>query len=233
MTKTIKIAVIGDFNFTFNAHHATNMAIEHSADLLGFSVNYYWIRTHEAVKLKPHKYQNYNGVIIAPGPYENAFFLQEIMKSVLSSQVALLITGESFKTFVEYIVQMYKLNPLEEKVISDNLINENQFEKLEVEPVSAAMIELYGEEKRIELSNARFSIYPQIFDVLKKEVMDVEAINQFNESEIISLKSRPFCVASMSLPQICSTSEIPHPLISGFLSFASNWEAGKALKKQG
>ncbi|PWH85703.1 CTP synthase [Brumimicrobium oceani] len=233
MSKAIKIIIIGDFNFTNNAHHATNLAIEHSASLLNINVNYYWMRTHEAAALKPSKFNNFHGVIIAPGPYDNAFFLDEIIKSILASQVALLITGESFKTFLELIVKMYNLNLNQEKVISGNLASENNFEKVEVQPVTKSLISLYNEAKRIELTNARFSIYPQILEVLKQEAIDVEATNHFEEAEIISLKSRPFCVASMSLPQVCSTKEAPHPLISGFLSFASNWQEESKFKKQG
>ncbi|RFC55614.1 CTP synthase [Brumimicrobium aurantiacum] len=233
MTESIKIVIIGDFNFTFNAHHATNLAVEHSAELLGLSVNYYWMRTHEASKLKPNKFTQFDGVIVAPGPYDNAFFIEEILKSVLASQIALLVTGESFRSFLNLIIKMYHLNPDQEKVLSENLVVQNSFEKVEVTPISEALKGLYQNQSRAELTNARFSIYPHIYEVLKAEVLDIEAVNQFNEPEIISLKTRPFCVASMSLPQVCSTSEIPHPLISGFLSFSSNWEAGKEVKKQG
>ncbi|WP_107037334.1 CTP synthase [Brumimicrobium mesophilum] len=233
MSEALKIVIIGDFNFTFNAHHATNMAIEHSAALLDIEVNYYWMRTHEAATLKPAKFSKFNGVIIAPGPYDNAFFLNGIIKSILASQVALLITGESFKTFLEVIVKMYNLNENHEKVISKNLAVEDVFEKVEVHPSSQSLISLYNEKKRIELTNARFSVYPHILEILKSEVLDVEAVNQFEDPEIVSLKSRPFCVASMSLPQVCSTKEDPHPLISGFLNFASSWEAGNEMKKQG
>lgn len=233
MSEAIKIVIVGDFNFTYNAHHATNLAIEHSAKLLDIDVDYYWMRTHEAATLKPAKFSNYNGVIIAPGPYENAFFLNGIIKSVLSSQIALMVTGEAFKIFLEVIIKMYNLNPNQEKVISDNLASEDLFEKVDVFPISSSLNSLYNEMKRIELTNARFSIYPHILKVLEEDVIDVEAINQFEEPEIISLKSRPFCVASMSLPQVCSTREVPHPLISGFLNFANTWEIGNDFKKQG
>jgi len=233
MSEAIKIVIIGDFNFTFNAHHATNLAIEHSANLLNLNVNYYWMRTHEAATLKPSKFSKFNGVIIAPGPYDNGFFLNGIIKSILAAQVALLVTGESFKTFLEVIVKMYNLNGHHEKLISKNLASENVFEKIEVHPASESLSSLYNNSNRIEFTNARFSIYPQILEILKTEVLDIEAVNQFEDPEIVSLKSRPFCVASMSLPQVCSSKEFPHPLISGFLNFASNWQGGKELKKQG
>jgi hypothetical protein len=30
----LKIGIIGDFNFTFNTHHATNMALDHAGRFL-------------------------------------------------------------------------------------------------------------------------------------------------------------------------------------------------------
>jgi CTP synthase (UTP-ammonia lyase) len=49
MSHLLKIAIIGDYNFTLNSHHATNISIDHSANFLELEVNYYWIRVSEAV----------------------------------------------------------------------------------------------------------------------------------------------------------------------------------------
>ncbi|HLV41041.1 MAG TPA: hypothetical protein VKY37_02090 [Brumimicrobium sp.] len=233
MRKALKIGIIGDFNFALNAHHATNLAIEHSAKLLDIDINYYWIRIHEAASLKPNKFNEYDGLWFAPGPYENGFFLNGVIKSVMNSQVPVLYTGISFKTFLEVIVKLFNLNPNHEKVISNNLATENEFETVEVRPLSNALNSLYKDTNRVELTNARYSIYPAILEVLKQEVIDVEGINQFDEPEVISLKSRQFCVASMSLPQVCSTREAPHPLISAFLNFIAQSSENEELRKQG
>src|SRR5690554_7970152 len=94
---------------------------------------------------------------------------------------------------------MYNLNPSQEKVISNNLAAEDHFEKVEVIPITESLKKLYQHSNRLELTNSRYSIYPDILKVLKEEVIDVEGVNQFDEPEVISLKSRQFCVASMSL----------------------------------
>jgi CTP synthase (UTP-ammonia lyase) len=44
----------------------------------------------------------------------------------------------------------------------------------------------------------------------------VEAYNQFEEPEVISLKKQVFFLACAFTPQISSTREIPHPLIYTF-----------------
>ena len=233
MKEALKIAIIGDFNFTYNAHHATNLAIEHAAHLLEVEVDYYWIRVHEAAGLKVNKYSGFDGVLLAPGPYENAFFLNEVLKTILEAQVPILITGLGFKTFLEVVIKMYNLNPSQEKVISNNLAAEDHFEKVEVIPITESLKKLYQHSNRLELTNSRYSIYPDILKVLKEEVIDVEGVNQFDEPEVISLKSRQFCVASMSLPQVCSTKEAPHPLISAFLNYIKNSSQREGAKKHG
>src|SRR5690554_1607142 len=222
MSKNLKIAIIGDFNFTYNAHHATNLAVEYSAKLLDINVNYYWIRVQEATQFRVSKLNDFDGIWLAPEPFENEFFLNGVLNNILSAQVPVLITGRGFKAFLEVIIKMYNLNPNQEKIISDNLAAKDEFEKVEVHPITKSLKSLYMNKSRTELTNSRYSIYPQILDILKKEVIDVEALNQFGEPEIISLKSRHFCVASMSLPQICSTRDMPHPLISAFFNYMYN-----------
>ncbi|MDX1651023.1 MAG: hypothetical protein R3277_00915 [Brumimicrobium sp.] len=219
----MKIAIIGDFNFTFNSHHATNLAIEHSQNLLDIDINYYWIRIHEAANFKDSQFQNFDGIWIAPGPYENVFFLSGVLDSILMADIPVFITGEGFKTLLEVLIRKYNLNPNQEKLISDNLAPEDQFKKIDVRPVSSQLNKLYSGLPRQELSSAQYSIYPQLLNYLKDELIDIEGINQFEEPEIISLKSHTFCVASMSVPQICSTREMPHPLVSAFINMAWQW----------
>ena len=230
MAGALKIAIIGDFNFTYNAHHATNLALEHSQNLLEIEVNHYWIRIHEAASLKPNQFANYDAIWIAPGPFENVFFLSGILQTCLSLEIPLLITGEAYKIFVELLISQNNINPNQEKLISDNLSPSDQFEHIEVRPVSPTLSKLYNSMTRTELTASRYSLYPQLINYLKDIIVDIEAVNQFDDPEIVSLKKHPFCVASMSNVQICSTREMPHPLITAFINYtqqASGQEKSK------
>lgn len=225
MKSGLKIAIIGDYNFTYNTHHATNIALDHARELLDIDLSYYWIRIHEAADSRPNKFSAFDAVLFAPGPFENIFFVSGVLNRVLELNMPVLITGEVYKIFVDLLVNKHNLNGNGEKLISDNLISGDVFEKTEVIPKSKNLKSLYNDRNRIELTSARFSIYPQLSSYLIEEVIDVEAVNQFDDLEIISLKNYPFCVASMSLIQICSTRDMPHPLITGFLSYLN--EASK------
>lgn len=218
MADALKIAIIGDFNFTHNAHHATNLAVDHAKKLLEVELNYYWIRIHEAANFKSAQISNYDAVWIAPGPYENIFFLHGITEMILAAQIPVLITGEAYKTFVEVLISQNNLNPNHEKLISDNLLSGDQFEKIQVSPKSIELQRMYQHIDRVELTSVRYSLYPQLISFLKNDLVDIEATNQFDDPEVISLKNHPFCVASMSNVQICSTREMPHPLVTSFIN---------------
>ena len=72
---SIKIAIIGDYNFTFNTHHAVNLAIDHASHFLEIEINYYWIRLQEASQLNATQLRDYDGIWICHGPFKNPFFL--------------------------------------------------------------------------------------------------------------------------------------------------------------
>lgn len=217
MSRSLKIAIIGDYNFTYNSHQATNLAIDHSARFLEIDVSYYWIKVNEAALMKPQSFEQYDGVWFSPGPYNNLFFLHGIIKSITQLKIPTLLTGESFKSLIEVLVNNYQLNPNGEKLISDNLVDGNQFEKLVVVPHSTSFISLYENHNTIEFTSSRYSMYPQLIQSLVSELVDIEAYNQFEDPEVISLKNHNFFVACGYCPQISSTREIPHPLIYTFV----------------
>lgn len=217
MSQSLKIAIIGDYNFTYNSHQATNLAIDHSGRFLEVDISYYWIKINEAAAFKAPSYEQYDGIWIAPGPFNNLFFLHGILKVISQLNRPTLLTGESFKSFIEVLINNYQLNPNNEKLISDNLVDGNSFEKVQVIPHSGNFIQLYNNHSTTELTSSRYSMYPQLIEHLVHEFIDIEAYNQFEDPEIISLKNHPFFVACGYCPQISSTREIPHPLIYTFI----------------
>jgi CTP synthase (UTP-ammonia lyase) len=220
MSHTLKIAIIGDYNFTYNSHQATNLAIDHSGRFLEIDINYYWLKINEAAQYKTQQFEQFDGIWIAPGPFNNIFFLNGIIRTISSLSVPVMMTGESIKSFIEVMINSFQLNPNGEKLISDNLVEGNTFERIEIVPHSKEFIQLYENHSTIELTSSRYSLYPQLIDALTSEIIDIEAYNQFEEPEVISLKRHPFFVVCGYCPQISSTRELPHPLIYTFIKAA-------------
>ena len=217
MRSSLKVAIIGDYNFTYNSHQATNLALDHAARFLEIEINYYWIKINEAAQIKIQLFEQYDGIWIAPGPYKNSFFLSGIIDTVIQLNIPVFLTGESFRTLIEVLVNRNQLNPNGEKLISDNLVEGQQFERLTLVPHSKELIQIYKHHNNIELTSSRYSLYPQLIRQLENKLIDIEAFNQFEEPEVISLKEHLFFLACGCCPQISSTREIAHPLIYTFI----------------
>lgn len=213
----LKIGIIGDFNFTYNTHHATNLALDHAGRFLEIELSYYWIKVNEFIGMKPQQLSNFDGFWFAPGPFQNLFYLNGVVDILLQQNAPTFITGEGYKSLIDVLIHKNNLNSNGEKLISDNLVDGNQFEHVFVVPHSPEMIHLYETRNAEELTSTRYSLYPQLLDSLIESEVDIEAYNQFEEPEIISLKNRTFFVACGFCPQITSTRELPHPLVYTFV----------------
>lgn len=212
----VKIGIIGDFNFTYNTHHATNLALDHAGRFLELELSYYWIKLNEAIAMKPSQFEAYDGLWVAPGPYLNSFYLNGVIEQLVQRPLPIFVTGEGFKALLDVLIQRNNLNANGEKLVSDNLVEGNHFERLYIEPHSPAIIHLYEMHSPEELTSTRYSMYPQLITALDENI-DVEAFNQFEEPEIISLKNHDFFVACGFCPQVSSTRELPHPLVYTFV----------------
>lgn len=232
MSNQLKIAIIGDYNFTYNSHQATNLALDHSSRFLEAEINYYWIKINEAAQYRDDQFREFDGVWISPGPYQNLFFVHGIIRALTRLNVPTLVTGDGFKFLIEVLINVYQLNPNGEKLISDNLVEGIQFERIALSPHSPQFLQLYENYSTIELTSTRYSMYPQLINSLAQEVIDIEAYNQFEDPEIISLKNHNFFVACSFCPQISSTREIPHPLVYTFIKAAQLAREKTIAKKQ-
>ena len=213
----LKIGIIGDYNFSFNAHHATNLSLEHSASFLELEINYYWIRVHEIAQSKIGYFDRYDAFWVAPGPYLNPFFLNGIFSRLTAIKKPVLITGEGFKSFLEFLVLKHDFNPGGEKLISDNLVSGRYFENIHIVPQSPSFKKLYSHFSTQELTAFRYSLYPNLLLDLMQQHIDVEAINSHEDLEAFSLKSHDFFLVTSYYPQVTSTRDLPHPIIYTFL----------------
>jgi CTP synthase (UTP-ammonia lyase) len=110
-------------------------------------------------------------------------------------------------------------------LISENLVSGANFERVSIVPKTKTFERLYENFSNVELTSSRFSLYPQLLNQMKEAFIDVEATNQFDDPEILSLSNHPFFLACSFCPQISSTRDIPHPIIYTFLKFAQERSA--------
>jgi CTP synthase (UTP-ammonia lyase) len=222
----LKIAIIGDYNFTFNAHHATNLALDHAAIFLDLELNYYWIRIQEVAQQKIGFFDTFDAFWIAPGPYINPFFLNGIFSRLSQLNKPVLVTGEAFKLYLDFIIAKKGMNSAGEKLISDNLVTGPYFESINVVPKSKAFTKLYEHFTTNELSAVRYSLYPNLILDLVENQVEIEAVNQFDDPEALSIKTHVFFLVISYYPQVSSTRDLPHPVVYTFVKAALAHQQG-------
>lgn len=219
MEDSLRIAIIGDYNFAYHSHNATNQALQHCEDVLEIPINYYWLNERECCEENIDFSNEYDGVLVAPGPYQQPFYFQSIINKLAQKKLPVLGTGDCFKILIEEYFSSKGFDQQREKIISDNLIEGNYFTGIILDQLSGDFKKLYSTKATTEYSSSRFSILPQYSEILG-EGFEIGARNQFFDPEILKSKDHPYFVFTMFCPQILSTKDLPHPIFTQFIKQA-------------
>ncbi len=216
MEGVLRIAIIGDYNFAYHSHNATNQALQHAEKVLDQPINYYWLNERECTENPTSFYESYDGIIIAPGPYQQPFYFNSIIKNLIDKDIPVLGTGECFKILIETYFSGLGFDLNSEKIISDNLVNGNQFTGITLDLFSSEFSKIYLNRGVAEYSSSRYSILPQYSEWLTKR-FEIGARNQYFDPEILKLKDHNFFLFTMFCPQIVSSVDVPHPIFTYFV----------------
>ena len=104
----------------------------------------------------------------------------------------------------------------EERIISNNLVDGNQFTGVTLDKFSPEFSKLYLNRGVTEYSSSRYSLLPQYSEFLTDD-FEIGARNQYFDPEILKLKAHNFFLFTMFCPQIMSSSDLPHPLFTYFI----------------
>ena len=216
MENAIRIAIIGDYNFAYHSHNATNKALQHTEKILDQQIDFFWFNEHEFCEFTREEIERYDGVLIAPGPFQKPFYFNAILNMLKAIDLPVLGTGEIFKILIQSHFSDLGYDQNGEKIISDNLVDGNHFTQVSLTKLSDECEKLYIHRGAIEFSSSRYSVLPQYSDILA-EVYDISARNQYFDPEILKSKSQYFFMFTMFCPQMNSTEDIPHPLFTYFV----------------
>lgn len=233
---TVRIALLGEHNPTGETHIATAAAIEHSSAVLGYPISAEWISSSHIseVSLSP-----YDGLWVAPGPphldVENS--LEVITKARVMGLPVFGNCGGFQLLIVEIARNLFGLNDAHHEEYSPTA---------EVKVVVPLACSLRGQQGAINISGpswaerlykcsrtverfyCRFGINPEYRDLFPSGPVIVSGRDDEGEVRVIELLNHPFFVGTLYVPQSLSTSEIPHPLVTGFLKAC----IGRAITNQ-
>ncbi|GBF82611.1 CTP synthase C-terminal region-related (seleno)protein [Aphanothece sacrum] len=225
LDKTIKVALIGEYNPAFKPHIATDNAISHSAKQLGINVESVWVST-EIIKEKI--FDTYHGVWIAPGsPYKNLNKTLWVIRYARENHLPCLGTCGGFQhIIIEYarnVLGFQDAQHAEYDPYASNLFISQldcslvgQAMKLKFTPESK-VANIYKSLTAVEQYYCNFALNPDYIPLIKSSELRVTGGDSKGEVRVIELPDHPFFVGTLFVPQVGSTDTKPHPLVTAFL----------------
>lgn len=225
----MKIGIIGEFDEKFRPHVATNEAIEHSRSLVDSEFLTEWISTEFVETDFEEVLKHYQGFWIAPGsPYKSMKGALKLIKHTRMNKIPTIGTCGGFQHMaIEFARNVLKVkeaehaeyNPYASELVVNPLSCELKGEALEIEIINkeCQVYSIYKTDRIKEKYYCNFGLNPDYQSQFDEKGFKIVGSDKHKEARILELKSHPFFIATLFVPQDNSTIEEPHKLITAFL----------------
>lgn len=229
--RSLKIALVGDYNSSVIAHQALGLAIELSAKMLQIDAKVSWIPTvdltHTALSLL-----EYQGIWCVPGsPYQSMIGALRAISFAREIQVPFLGTCGGFQhVLIEYARNVLHLPE------SDHLESNPQAVLPLISPLACSLVgttgtiflkkgsriqKIYDKLQVEEVFNCHFGINPTYKHLLEnRSDLRITGMDSSGNVRIVELCDHPFFIATLYQPERSALTGKAHPLIKAFLQAA-------------
>jgi CTP synthase (UTP-ammonia lyase) len=230
MAPSLRVAVIGDHDPAFAPHAATDDALQHAAACLGLDVEVRWLPT-EPLERDLSDVRAADALWCAPGsPYRSLTGALAALRHGREHGVPTLGTCGGFQHMViEYArdvlgfedAQHAEYNPYASRLFVSALTCSLAGRTMPVSltPGSRAA-RLYGVTEVEERYYCDFGLNPTHRRDLHDGGLEVTGVDAEEEARVLEIPGHPFYLATLFVPQVRSTPEQPHPLVTGLLRAA-------------
>ena len=227
MDNYVDIAVVGDYNFNFASHVATNRSLSDVENVLSVNINFFWIDTKSVEADPAATLSRFDGVWIAPGPYANARGVLGAIRYARESGLPLLGTSAGCQFMIlEFARNVLGVNEAtsffaaegkgvitrKDTAGADELAMENIF-LME----GSKAFRYYPQEVARECSSKKLTISGELLDYLVRNGLKPAGIDEEGDIRIFEHTDHPFMLGTLFLPQLTSRGALPHPVITNFI----------------
>lgn len=228
--KTLRIALVGDFNPDVIAHQAIPLAIDDAAAVQELTADYDWIATTEVGSAED--LVGYDAIWVVPAsPYKNAEGAFTAIRYARENSIPFLGTCGAF----QHAIIEYARNALG---WSDAAHAETDSEgRMVVAPLSCSLVEksdvielrantliakAYGRLSIEEGYHCNYGISPDFASELEEGALRVTGWDEEGEIRAVELITHPFFVATLFQHERNALAGRPAPLVHAFLRAAAN-----------
>jgi CTP synthase (UTP-ammonia lyase) len=225
----MKLAIIGDYKPGNSTHTGTDEALRQAAKLADILLDFAWIPTEEIDKNFNKIVALYDAFLIAPGsPYNDMkAVLRIIQYTRLNGRPTLGTCGGFQHMIIEFARNVLHIedaehaehDPYASKLVINPLSCNLKGNPLEIKITDeqSAVARIIGSPVLTEQYYCNFGLnrdYQKQIDDAGFRIVGTDATN---EARILELEGHPFYIATLFIPQMNSSPDAPHPLITAFL----------------
>ena len=227
------IAIIGDYRSGNRSHVATGDAVAHCSAALDLPVEHCWVGTEELAQSDGlRRLSEFNGFWIAPGsPYKSMTGALLAIQRAREQGIPLLGTCGGFQHIViEYArnvlgfteAEHEETSPQAAQLFISRLVCSLVGRTMHITLKPGSLVaRSYGRTETQESYHCNFGVNPKFEDTLRSSALRVVASDDEGVTRAVELAGHPFFVGTLFIPQISSTPNAPHPLVSGFIQACS------------
>jgi CTP synthase (UTP-ammonia lyase) len=219
---TFRIGIIGDFNGNNPTHVATNSGILHAAEALGEPIEAVWLATDE-----PQEFGKFQGLLCSPGsPYRSLEGALAGIQYARENNVPFIGTCGGFQHLViEYARNVLGLTDaahaesdpyaacLFVTPLSCSLVGKTM--EVTIQPGSKAAAACRA-TRSTERFYCNFGLNPEYRDQLEQHGLAITSWDRNGEARIVELRTHPFFLGTLFVPQASSVPDSPHQLMVEF-----------------
>jgi CTP synthase (UTP-ammonia lyase) len=231
---SIRIGIIGDYHADFEPHRATDAALTHAAAALSLPIESAWLPTPSLdVPDAIRSLATFNGLWVAPGsPYQSMSGALRAIRFARESGLPLLGTCGGFQHIIlEYARHVLgfsdatdaEYDPDSSKLFISRLACSLVGRTLVISLQPGSLVaRTYGATTVTEQYYCNFGVNPDYTNTLSSGDLAIVGSDAEGEVRVVELRSCPFFVGTLFVPQLRSQPKSPHPLILAFLNATQN-----------
>ncbi|MBF0329000.1 MAG: gamma-glutamyl-gamma-aminobutyrate hydrolase family protein [Nitrospirae bacterium] len=222
------LGIIGEYYPDFKPHIALNEALEHVRDRAGLDFDYEWIETERIKKESEELLKKFAGIWSAPGsPFKSLDGAIKAIKFARVNNIPHLGTCAGFQhTVVEFArnvlgftnAQHEEYGPTSSQLFINRLACSLAGLRMKVRLQSGSLAaRCYGANETEENYYCNFGINPEFKGNIMHPDLLVSGVDSDGEIRIIEISKNKFFLATLFVPQVNSTPDLPHPIIKSFV----------------
>ncbi|MCS3795800.1 hypothetical protein [Niastella sp. OAS944] len=226
----IKLGIMGDFDASNPTHIANNEALDHATKQFAKPFQYEWVATEIIGPEFETIISSYNGFLIAPGsPYKSMTGVLKIIEYARTHQIPTLGTCGGFQhMIIEFARNVLNItdaehaetNPYASKLVINPLTCSLKGQALEIEIIQkdSLVYSIFNTSTFTENYYCNFGLNPEYQQQIHQAGFNMVASDKHKEARIVELKGHPFFIGTLFVPQVNSSFEKPHPIVTALLN---------------